>query len=60
MSKIKIYKTYPGKDLAPCCEKDIKNVIPWLEQCEVGDVLSIEILEMEEDEYNNLPEYMGP
>ena len=57
---IKVYKITPGKDLNPCHEAEIKNILPWLEMAEKGDILTIEVLEMPFFEYDNLPEYMGP
>ncbi len=58
--KIVMYKVIPGKGCNPCCEKEIKSVCVWLEEAEVGDELKIEVIEMTENEYNELPEYMGP
>lgn len=57
---MKVYTIQPGKDLNSCTEKDIKNIIPWLEESEIGDIITIEVVEMSEEEYNFLPEYMGP
>jgi hypothetical protein len=58
--KKRIYKVSPGKSLNPCCEDDIKNVMSWLQEAEAGEVITIEILEMTPEEYDALPEYMGP
>ena len=57
---IKVFKVSPGKGLNSCCEKDIKNVIIWLEEAEPGDVIEIKISRMQESDYDRLPEYAGP
>jgi len=59
MTKIRIYTVRPG-DLAPCIEKNLKDVLVWLEEAELGETIKITIGEMEESEYEILPEYMGP
>lgn len=55
-----VYKITPGKDLNPCCERDPKMILSWLEEADKGDTIKIEILEMTPEEYDSLPEYMGP
>lgn len=57
---MKVYKIIPGEGLNPCCEKDVNAIISWLTEATAGEVIKIEITEMPEEEYNNLPEYMGP
>ena len=57
---MKIFKVYPDVDLNPCCEKDPAAVLPWLEESEPGETIKIEVIEMTEEEYDKLPEYMGP
>ena len=57
---MKVFNVFPGKGLNPCCEDKIENVIPWLEESIPGDSLRIDILEMTKEEYDALPEYMGP
>lgn len=61
---MKVYKVTPCKDLNTCCEKDINSVMAcimaWIEDPQAGDPLTIEIIEMSENEDNSLPEYMGP
>ena len=60
-----VYEICP--DVGNCnthTEKTIKAtlsaVAEWLEGSEIGTVVSIKLIEMTEEEYNNLPEYMGP
>jgi hypothetical protein len=57
---MKIYKITPGEMLNPVCEKDSTSILSWLEEAESGEKIVIDIIEMTEDEYNDLPEYMGP
>jgi len=57
---MKVYKVTPDTDLNPCSEKSIDNVIPWLEMAEIGEKITIEVIEMTEAEYDALPEYRGP
>lgn len=57
---MKVFKVTPGEGLAPCCEKEIKNVSVWIEEAERGEVITVEVLEMSEKEYEELPEYIGP
>lgn len=57
---MKIYRITPGKDLNQCCEKDPKNILVWFEESEPGDIVTVETIEMEEYEYDALPEYIGP
>jgi hypothetical protein len=55
-----VYKVTPGKDLNPCIEKDPSATLIWLEESQPGDVITIEVKEMTEAEFEALPEYMGP
>lgn len=57
---IKIYTVTPARDCASCTEKDIKAVMEWLLEAESGDVLQIAVGEMDENLYDQMPEYMGP
>ena len=57
---MKVYRITPEPHFNPCIEKDIKSIEVWLEEAEVGDKFTIDILEMAEEEYDSLPEYMGP
>jgi hypothetical protein len=56
---MKVYKMGP-MGFNKCIEKDYKAILCWLEEAEVGDGFTIEVLEMTEKEYNALPEYWGP
>lgn len=60
MAKIKTYAVIPGIGCNPCIERNLKDVFVWLEESEVGDEIKITVGEMDEVEYLNLPEYMGP
>jgi len=57
---MKVYKITPLPDFNPCTEKDIKDLMIWLEESEPGDSFKVDVLEMTEEEYAALPEYMGP
>jgi hypothetical protein len=59
---MKVYKVTPCKDCNPCTEKDIEAVKVWLEEADPtnNEVITIEPMEMSEEEYDNLPEHMGP
>lgn len=57
---MKIFKVTPGKDLNPCHEKKLLSVMEWIQNAEVGDMITIEIKEMKEEDFDSLPEYEGP
>ena len=57
---MKVYKVTPGEGLEPCIETEPSAAISWLECAEIGDVITIEIKEMTEAEFEALPEYRGP
>lgn len=57
---MKVFKISPGKDLNWCIEKNPENIISWIAESEVGNTITIEVIEMTEKEYENLPEYEGP
>ena len=56
---MRVYKIMPVH-CNPCCEKDLEDVKVWLKEAPVGESIMIRVLEMTEEEYKNLPEYMGP
>jgi len=61
---VKVYKIQPDAGCNSFCEKTLESAIIGIktfldEGCE-GMLMSIRILEMEESEYDKLPEYMGP
>ena len=58
--KIKVYEVEPGKGANRCTERKIEDVLVWLEESEPGDVITIRVIEMDEQEYNSLPEFLGP
>ena len=60
MGKIRVYTVTPDEDCAPCTEKRIDHVMCWIEEATPGAVLQIVVGEMEESEYDKMPEYMGP
>jgi hypothetical protein len=40
-------------------ENTLEGVVTFLENCDVGDKLTIDISEMSEIEFNGLPEFQG-
>ena len=57
---MKVFKVCPGEGLCSCIEKDTSACLTWLEESEPGEIIKIEVLEMTEAEYEDLPEYTGP
>ena len=57
---MKVFKVYQDEDFNPCYEKEISAIMLWLEKANEGNKIKIEVFEMTENEYNALPEYMGP
>ena len=64
---MKVYTIHPGgkkRMFAPCTEKDPQAIIEWLKEADTSHGQTEEFLivvgEMEEAEYDKLPEYMGP
>ena len=57
---MKVFKVCPGEGLCSCIEKDTSACLTWLEESEPGEIIKIEVLEMTEAEYEDLPEYPGP
>ena len=61
-----VYKIIPDynpetkKGLSSCTEKDVKNIAIWFEEAEPGESILVQVMEMSEEEYQKLPEYMGP
>ena len=56
---IKVYTVTP-KGLAPCTEKDPRDILVWLEEAQPGTVIQIVVGEMDKAIYKEMPEYMGP
>jgi hypothetical protein len=58
--KIKVYEIQPDKGLAICCEISTDVIKDgYLDDAQVGDIITIKVIEMEESEYEALPECMG-
>lgn len=57
---MKVFKITPDIDANPYIEKEIDNIAVWLEESEIGDKITIDVINMSEEDYNNLPDYMGP
>ena len=61
---MKVYQITPDKDCNPHTENNLKSAVAsveeWLKDSDKGTVVSIEIFEMTEKEYSQLPEYEGP
>ena len=54
------YKIIPGKGNSPCIEEPPEAVKEWLENMDVGDILIIEKIKMNEKKFAALDEYKGP
>ena len=57
---MKAYKITPEPNFNSCIETNINGVIVWCVEADFGEKITIEILEISEEEYNKLPEYKGP
>lgn len=57
---MRVYKVTPVEGLNPCIEKYPEDVAVWLQEAEVGEKITVEIIEMSEKEFENLEEYLGP
>ena len=62
---MRVYKITPGEGNNPYVESNLKVVreqlFDWLKDAELGKkAITVDVLEMSEEEYNKLPEYMGP
>ena len=61
---MKCYKIQLDKGTCQFTEKDIKNVIIGIEadlmDSGPGAIMTIETIEMSEEDYENLPEWIGP
>ena len=57
---IKVFRITPGKRLNPCYEKDVDAIRDWMAAADPGEILTIEVLKMQEDVFMHLPEYKGP
>ena len=56
---MRVYRIRPDGGNS-CCEAAAEAITEWLEEAQQGDTFIIDILEMSLEEYQNLPEYMGP
>jgi len=61
---MKVYRIWPDVGQNPHTEDSIEATVEsirtWLEEGAKGTVIMVRILEMSEEEFGNLPEYMGP
>lgn len=61
---MRVYKVTPGEGNNSYVESDLRIVaeqLPdWLIDIELGEKVTVDVLEMSEEEYKALPEYMGP
>ncbi len=61
---MKVYRITPDKDCNSHIEDNMVSAIfsveEWLKDSDKGTIVSIEILEMSQEEYDSLPEYEGP
>ena len=60
MEKIKVYEVEPGKGLNKCTERHIGDLLDWFYDAQPGNVITIRVKEMNQSDFNSLPEYMGP
>jgi len=56
---MRIYMITPGHG-NPCYEIDIEAVMEWFKEAQPGNRFVVNVIEMSEEEYTALPEYMGP
>uniref|UniRef100_A0A6M3INW6 Uncharacterized protein n=1 Tax=viral metagenome TaxID=1070528 RepID=A0A6M3INW6_9ZZZZ len=54
-----VYKIRPDGG-NPCVEKDLGAIMEWLKESYPGGSFMLSVHEMTEQEYEDLPEYMGP
>jgi hypothetical protein len=61
---MKVYKVTIGVDRSPFIEADLKNAMVGVEtalqETEAPETLTVEVIDMDEQEYKNLPEWSGP
>ena len=57
---MKVYKIKAAIELDSGIEKEIKNLSIWFEEAKPGNVITIEVIEMSLQEYDNLSKHMGP
>jgi len=57
---MKVYKVIPRR-FAPCHVIALTNVMAWIDNnAETWTRITVDVLEMSEEEYEALPEYVGP
>ena len=56
---MRVYKIKPGR-LAPCYTTEITDISWWISDAESWTRITVDILEMTPEEFNELPEYVGP
>lgn len=59
--KVMCYKLIPPKRLSSgfIIETEGFDMNVWLDGCEAGDIWTVEVVEMSEDELEKLPEFEG-
>ena len=57
---MKVYKVTPGKGCNPYCEIAPETVLDVIEESEIGDIVTVEIIDISEEKYKNASEYEGP
>ena len=57
---IKVYKVKFGSGMNSCIARDIQEVCDIISGLDVGDSIGIHIKEIDEKNYNALPEFTGP
>lgn len=57
---MRVYKITPGEGTCPYIEPNPAVIVDWLTDAELGEKITVDVLEMSEKEYKGLPEYTGP
>ena len=57
---IRVYRVMLSGTGSPCIEGSIDGVIGWIEGAEVGEIFTVQILGMDKEGFETLPEYQGP
>lgn len=64
MDMIKMFQIQPDKGCNSHIESTLKDAITsiehWLDDADEGVELTVKVIKMSRDEYDSLPEYMGP
>ena len=56
---MKVYTITPS-GCAPCTEESPDAIKAWLEDAEPGETFQMYVGEMDKEQFDSMPEYMGP